>query len=45
MLFHRDNHGADRGLPGVGVVGSLKRINEREVYGAGYLPEKVILRN
>jgi hypothetical protein len=38
-----DNYRIDGGLTSVAVVGSGKRINEREVYGGGYLTKKVIL--
>jgi hypothetical protein len=38
-----DNYRIDGGLTGVAVVGLGKRINEREVYGGGYLTKKVIL--
>jgi len=40
-----DNYRIDGGLAGVAVVGLSNRINEREVYGGGYLTKKVILGN
>ena len=39
----KDNHRIDRGLTGVTVVGLGKGINEREIYGGGYLAKKMIL--
>ena len=37
-----DDYRINRGLPSVAVVRLSKRINEREVYGGGYLTKKVV---